>query len=341
MKFFLYSLLGGLLMLASVIGLYVTSSVKTFSISTLIAHPLPDDNTQKWLFLGFFIAFAIKAPLVPFHTWLPDAGAEAPAGGAALLVGVLDKVGTFGFLRYCLPLFPDASRYFAMPILILSVIGILYAAFLAIGQRDMKRLVAYTSVAHFGFIGLGIFAFTTQGGTGAVLYMVNHGFSTGALFIVVGLLIARGKSRNVDDYGGAAKVTPVLAGLFLITGLSALALPGLSTFVSEFLVLVGTFTRYKGLAILATTGIILAAIYVLYLYQRTFQGTVSEKVTKFRDVNAREIFAVAPLLALIVFLGVYPKPVLDVINPAVKATLQNVHKTDPTPQYGTANGGQK
>jgi NADH-quinone oxidoreductase subunit M len=340
-KFFLYSLVGGLLMLASVIGLYVTSSVKTFSIGELIAHPMPNDATQKWLFLGFFIAFAIKAPLVPFHTWLPDAGAEAPAGGAALLVGVLDKVGTFGFLRYCLPLFPDASKYFAMPIMILSVIGILYAAFLAIGQRDMKRLVAYTSVAHFGFIGLGIFAFTTQSGSGAVLYMVNHGFSTGALFIVVGLLIARGKSRNVDDYGGAAKVTPVLAGLFLVTGLSALALPGMSTFVSEFLVLVGTFTRYKGLAIVATTGIVLAAIYVLYLYQRTFQGTVSEKVTKFRDVNAREVFAVAPLLAIIVFLGVYPKPILDVINPAVKATLSNVHKTDPAPHYGTAIGGQK
>jgi NADH-quinone oxidoreductase subunit M len=205
----------------------------------------------------------------------------------------------------------------------------------------MKRLVAYTSVAHFGFIGLGIFAFTTQGGTGAVLYMVNHGFSTGALFIVVGLLIARGKSRNVDDYGGAAKVTPVLAGLFLITGLSALALPGMSTFISEFLVLVGTFTRHKGLAVLATTGIVLAAIYVLYLYQRTFQGTVSDKVTKFRDVNAREIVAVAPLLAIIVFLGVYPKPLLDVINPSVKATLSDVHKTDPVPQYGTAIGGQK
>ena len=291
---------------------------------------MPDNATQKWLFLGFFIAFAIKAPLVPFHTWLPDAGAEAPAGGAALLVGVLDKVGTFGFLRYCLPLFPDASRYFAPTILILSVIGILYAAFLAIGQRDMKRLVAYTSVAHFGFIGLGIFAFTTQGGTGAVLYMVNHGLSTGALFMVVGLLIARGKSRNVDDYGGAAKVTPILAGLFLLAGLSALALPGMSTFVSEFLVLVGTFTRHKGLAVLATTGIVLAAIYVLYLYQRTFQGTVSEKVVKFRDLNVREVFAVAPLIALIVVLGVYPKPVLDVINPAVNATLHDVHQTDPT-----------
>jgi NADH-quinone oxidoreductase subunit M len=340
MKFFLYSLIGGLLMLAAVIGLYVTTGSRTFAIADLIGK-VPDNATQKWLFLGFFVAFAIKAPLVPFHTWLPDAGAEAPAGGAALLVGVLDKVGTFGFLRYCLPLFPDASRYFAPTILILSVVGILYAAFLAIGQRDMKRLVAYTSVAHFGFIGLGIFAFTTQGGTGAVLYMVNHGLSTGALFIVVGLLIARGKSRNVDDYGGAAKVTPILAGLFLLTGLSALALPGMSTFISEFLVLVGTFTRHKGLAVLATAGIVLAAIYVLYLYQRTFQGPVAQRVSKFRDLNAREVLAVAPLLAMIIFLGIYPKPVLDVINPAVKTTLHDVHKTDPAPKFGTAVGGVK
>jgi NADH-quinone oxidoreductase subunit M len=340
MKFFLYSLVGGLLMLAAVIGLYVTAGKSTFSFGQLIGT-IPDNATQKWLFLGFFIAFAIKAPLVPFHTWLPDAGAEAPAGGAALLVGVLDKVGTFGFLRYCLPLFPDASRYFAPTILILSVIGILYAAFLAIGQRDMKRLVAYTSVAHFGFIGLGIFAFTSQAGTGAVLYMVNHGFSTGVLFLIVGLLVARGKSRNVADYGGTARVTPVLAGVFLLAGLSALALPGMSTFVSEFLVLVGTFTRHKGLAVLAATGIILAAIYVLWLYQRTMQGAVNDKVKKFRDLNAREAFAVGPLIVIIIALGIYPKPVIDVINPAVKFTLQNVHQTDPAPASGTAVGGAK
>ncbi len=340
MKFFLYSLVGGLLMLAAVIGLYVTAGKSTFSFGQLIGT-IPDNATQKWLFLGFFIAFAIKAPLVPFHTWLPDAGAEAPAGGAALLVGVLDKVGTFGFLRYCLPLFPDASRYFAPTILILSVVGILYAAFLAIGQRDMKRLVAYTSVAHFGFIGLGIFAFTSQAGTGAVLYMVNHGFSTGVLFLIVGLLVARGKSRNVADYGGTARVTPVLAGVFLLAGLSALALPGMSTFVSEFLVLVGTFTRHKGLAVLATTGIVLAAIYVLWLYQRTMQGAVSDKVKKFRDLNVREAFAVGPLIVIIIALGIYPKPVIDVINPAVKFTLQNVHQTDPAPASGTAVGGAK
>jgi NADH-quinone oxidoreductase subunit M len=340
MKFFLYSLAGGLVMLAAVIGLYITAGTGSFLITDLIGH-VPAGTTQKWLFLGFFIAFAIKAPLVPFHTWLPDAGAEAPVGGAVLLVGVLDKVGTFGFLRYCLPLFPQASNYFAPAVLILAVIGILYAAFLAIGQRDMKRLVAYTSVAHFGFIGLGIFAFTTQGGTGAVLYMVNHGFATGVLFLVVGLLIVRGKSRLVSDYGGAARVVPMLGGAFLIACLAALSLPGLSTFVSEFLVLVGTFTRHKGLAVLGTAGIILAALYALILYQRTMQGPVSEKVKKFRDLNVREAFAVVPLIVLIVFLGVYPKPVINVINPAINATMHDIGKTDPPPAAGTAVGANK
>jgi NADH-quinone oxidoreductase subunit M len=302
---------------------------------------VPGGATQKWLFLGFFIAFAIKAPLFPFHTWLPDAGAEAPAGGAALLVGVLDKVGTFGFLRYCLPLFPEASRYFAKPILILSVIGVLYAAFLAMGQRDMKRLVAYTSVAHFGFIGLGIFAFTTQGGTGAVLYMVNHGLATGLLFIVVGFVVARGKSRQIADFGGTARITPRLGGAFLIAGLAALALPGLSTFISEFLTLVGTFTRHKAIAIIGTAGIILAALYVLLLYQRTMQGPVLERVRAFRDLNVRETLAIAPLIVLIVALGVYPRPIIDIINPAIGYTMHDVGQTDPQPQHVALPGGQK
>ncbi|SOD72330.1 NADH dehydrogenase subunit M [Jatrophihabitans sp. GAS493] len=338
MKFFLYSLVGGLLMLASVIGLYITSGQSTFAFTDLIGT-IPDNATQKWLFLGFFIAFAIKAPLVPFHTWLPDAGSEAPAGGAAILVGVLDKVGTFGFLRYCLPLFPAASKWFAPTVLVLSVVGILYAAFVAIGQRDMKRLVSYTSIAHFGYIGIGIFAFTTQGGTGAVFYMVNHGLSTGVLFIVIGMLITRGKSRQIADYAGTAKITPRLGGAFLLAGLSAIALPGMSTFISEFLVLVGTFTRHKTIAVLATLGIVLAAIYILYLYQRTMQGPVIDKVKKFKDLNKRELCAVAPLLALIIFLGVYPKPVLDVINPAVQATLHDVGVTDPLP--ASVHGGVK
>ncbi|MGI8667727.1 MAG: NADH-quinone oxidoreductase subunit M [Jatrophihabitans sp.] len=342
-KFFLYSLVGGLLMLAAVIGVYVSSGTSSFAFGDLVGH-IPNGATQKWLFLGFFIAFAIKAPLFPFHTWLPDAGAEAPAGGAALLVGVLDKVGTFGFLRYCLPLFPEASRYFAKPILILSVIGVLYAAFLAMGQRDMKRLVSYTSVAHFGFIGLGIFAFTTQGGTGAVLYMVNHGLATGLLFIVVGFLVARGKSRQIADFGGTAKVTPRLGGAFLIAGLAALALPGMSTFISEFLTLLGTFTRHKAIAIIGTSGIILAAIYVLLLYQRTMQGVVLDKVKAFKDLNVREAFAIGPLIVLIVALGVYPKPIIDIINPAVKFTMHDVGKTDPQPQNVAqpgSNGGHK
>ena len=339
-KFFLYSLLGGLVMLASVIGLYVTTGTGSFAFSDLVGA-VPDDTTQKWLFLGFFLAFAIKAPLVPFHTWLPDAGAEAPIGAGVLLVGVLDKVGIFGFLRYCIPLFPDASKFFAPTILILSVIGILYASFQAFGQRDLKRLVSYTSVAHFGFIGLGTFAFTTQGQTGAVFYMVNHGLSTGALFLVVGMLVVRGKSRTISDYRGTAKKTPILGGLFLLAGLSALALPGMSTFVSEFLVLLGTFTRHKGLAVVGTTGIILAALYILLVYQRTMQGTLSTKVKAFKDVKAREVFAVAPLLLLIVVLGFYPKPVTDVVNPAVTATLHDLNSTDPqpaSPAAVTANG---
>jgi NADH-quinone oxidoreductase subunit M len=330
-KFFLYSLLGGLIMLAAVIGLYFATSERTFSFERLVAGQI-DPGLQKWLFLGFFVAFAIKAPLVPFHTWLPDAGAEAPIGGAALLVGVLDKVGTFGFLRYCLPLFPDASRFFAPLVLVLSVIGIIYAALLAMGQNDMKRLVAYTSVAHFGFIGVGIFAFTTQGMSGAVFYMVNHGLSTGALFLIVGVLIARGNSRMIADYGGVAKVAPLLGGVFLLIGLSSLALPGMSTFISEFLVLLGTFARHPAYAIVATAGIILAALYILLLVQRTMHGPPRGVALRpVRDLTGREAWAVAPLLALILVLGVYPKPVLDVINPAVARTMQDAGQTDPQP----------
>ncbi len=331
-KFFLYSLLGGLIMLAAVIGLYFATDARSFSFEALVAGDI-DPGLQKWLFLGFFIAFAIKAPLVPFHTWLPDAGAEAPVGGAALLVGVLDKVGTFGFIRYCLPLFPDASRFFAPLILVLSVIGILYAALVAMGQKDMKRLVAYTSVAHFGFIGIGIFAFTTQGLSGATFYMVNHGLSTGALFLVVGMVIARGGSRMLADYGGIQKVAPILGGVFLVTGLSSLALPGMSTFVSEFLVLLGTYSRHPVYAILGTAGIILAALYILLVIQRAVHGPVRGLATGMRDMVGREVLAVAPLLALILFLGVYPKPVLDMINPAVTRTMQDAGQTDPAPDH--------
>jgi NADH-quinone oxidoreductase subunit M len=331
MKFFLYSLLGGLLMLASVIGIYITAGQSSFAFSDLLGN-VPDGPSQKWIFLGFFAAFAIKAPLFPFHTWLPDAGAEAPVGGAILLVGVLDKVGTFGFLRYCLPLLPEASRDLAPLVMILSVIGVLYAAFLAMGQRDMKRLIAYTSVAHFGFIGLGIFAFTTQSGTGAVFYMVNHGLSTGALFLILGYLIKRRGSPRIADYGGVDTQAPVLSGMFLFIVLAGLSLPGLSTFIGEFLSLAGTFQRHTWAGVIATVSIVLAALYMLLVYQRTMTGPAVEKVKGMRDLSVREIAALAPVVVLIVVLGVFPKPLVDAITPTVKATMIRVGVTDPAPK---------
>ncbi|MEU5562761.1 NADH-quinone oxidoreductase subunit M [Micromonospora musae] len=336
-KFFLYSLVGGLFMLAAVIGLWVVGG-KTFDWQALSQVDI-STGTERWLFLGFFVAFAIKAPFFPFHTWLPDAGGAAPAGAAALLVGVLDKVGTFGILRYCLPLFPDAAKWFAPWALALALIGIIYAALLAVGQNDLKRLVSYTSIAHFGFIGVGIFAFTTQAGTGAVLYMVNHGLATGLLFLVVGMLIARRGSALISDFGGAGKLVPVLAGVLFFAGLASLALPGTAPFVSEFLVLVGSFTVNKPVAVIATLGIILAAAYVLWMVQRTTQGTLNPALTQIdgmrRDLNLREKVVIAPLIALIVVLGFYPKPVTDVINPAVQATMDDIGKTDPAPSVVT------
>ena len=347
-KFLLYSLLGGLLMLVAVIALYVyagesaaTGHHGTFLFSSLV-HVALSPTVQKWLFLGFFIAFAIKAPLWPFHTWLPDAAFSAQPGAAVLMLGVMDKVGTFGMIRYCLELFPSAFHYFTPLILVLAVISVLYGAIVAIGQTSLKRLIGYTSVSHFGFIVLGIFALTTQGQSGATLYMVNHGFATGALFLLAGFLIIRRGSDRIADYGGVQKVAPVLAGLLLVSGLAGLSMPGLSTFVSEFLVLAGTFTRYKVAASFATAGIILAAIYILWMYQRTMNGPTAESVAGMRDLRPRELWAVVPLIALIFALGVYPKPVLDVINPAVQSTMSTVHATDPVPAHPAAaqNGTQ-
>jgi NADH-quinone oxidoreductase subunit M len=332
-KFFLYSLVGGLFMLVALIGLWVVGG-HTFDWQKLVEADFAT-NTERWLFLGFFLAFAIKAPFFPFHTWLPDAGAAAPAGAAALLVGVLDKVGTFGILRYCLPLFPNATKYFAPLGLGLALVGVVYGALLAVGQNDLKRLVSYTSIAHFGFIGIGVFAFTTQAGTGAVLYMVNHGLATGLLFAVVGMFVARRGSALVTDFGGAGKLVPVLAGVLLVAGLASLALPGTSPFVSEFLVLVGTFTVHKTVAVVATAGIVLAAAYVLWMIQRTTQGAVNPALSKVdamrKDLTLREAVVVTPLIALILLLGFYPKPVIDVINPAIKATLSDLGATDPPP----------
>jgi NADH-quinone oxidoreductase subunit M len=332
-KFLLYSLFGGLVMLVAVIGVYFQGKggPQGFLTGNLTGIAYSSTLVERLLFLGFFLAFAIKAPMWPVHTWLPDAAAEAPAGVAVLLVGVLDKVGTFGMITLCLPLFPHAAKWAAPVVLALAVISVIYGALLAIGQRDVKRLIAFTSVSHFGFIVLGIFAFTSTGQAGSTLYMVNHGFSTAALFLVAGMLIARRGSQLIDDYGGLQRSTPLLAGAFLVAGLAGLSLPGLSTFISEFLVYVGTFTRYPAAAVVATLGIILASLYILLTYKRMFTGPAREFAAGWRDMNAREAWVVAPLVAVLVALGFFPKPVLDVLNPAVSRTMQQTSSHDPAP----------
>jgi NADH-quinone oxidoreductase subunit M len=335
-KFLLYSLFGGLLMLASIIGIFVISGNqggRSFDIDVLSTLTI-DSTTQNFLFLGFFIAFAIKAPLWPMHTWLPDAAKSATPGTSVLLLGVLDKVGTFGMIRYCVELFPDASRTFTPLIITLAVISILYGAFLAIGQKDIKGLIAFTSISHFGFITMGIFAMTSQGNSGATLYMLNHGFSTAALFLTAGWMISRRGSSTIAEFGGLQRVTPILAWSFFIAGMSSLALPGLSSFVSEFLVLVGTYTRYPVAAVIATFGIVLAALYILIPVQKALHGPTTPGNENLPDLNKREIIAIAPVIALVIALGFYPKPALDIINPAAKATIAKAGFTDPAPLVG-------
>ncbi|NKY85254.1 NADH-quinone oxidoreductase subunit M [Nocardia veterana] len=342
-KFLLYNLFGGLIMLAAVIGLYVltarehlggtggTFDFRAVSAAANFGQLGAGPAVLNALFLGFMFAFAVKAPLWPLHTWLPGAAVSATPASAVLMMAVVDKVGTFGMLRYCLLLFPAASTTYAPLISVLAVIGILYGALLAIGQTDVMRLIAYTSISHFGFIILGIFAMTNQGGAGATLYMVNHGISTAALFLIAGFLVSRRGTRVIAEFGGVQKVAPVLAGTFLIAGLATLSLPGLAPFVSEFLVLVGTFTRYPVAAVFATGALVLAALYVLWLYQRMMTGPVRPGNERLPDLLPRELLVVVPLLAALLFLGAYPKPVLDRINPAVAGTLTTIGKHDPAP----------
>jgi NADH-quinone oxidoreductase subunit M len=335
-KFLLYSLFGGLLMLASIIGIYVIAGNQigaTFDLTELAKLQI-DDTTENFLFLGFFIAFAIKAPLVPFHTWLPDAAKSATPGTSVLLLGVLDKVGTYGMIRFCIALFPDASKTFTPYIITLAVISILYGAFMAIGQRDIKGLIAFTSISHFGFITMGIFAMTSQAMSGATLYMVNHGFSTAALFLIAGWMIKRRGSSTIADFGGLQRVTPVMAWLFFIAGMSSLALPGLSSFVSEFLVLVGTYTRYPVAAIIGTFGIVLAALYILIPIQKTLHGPTTPGNEGMADLSLREKIAIAPVIAVIVAMGFYPKPVLDLINPTAEKVVVTAGFTDPAAKVG-------
>ncbi|MET7770623.1 NADH-quinone oxidoreductase subunit M [Nocardia sp. NPDC005366] len=348
-KFLLYNLFGGLIMLAAVIGLYALTAREslgaggggTFDLRDVIAAANSGQlgaapAVLNALFLGFMFAFAVKAPLWPLHTWLPDAAVAATPSSAVLMMAVVDKVGTFGMLRYCVLLFPDAASTYAPLVIVLAVIGIVYGALLAIGQTDVMRLIAYTSISHFGFIILGIFAMTSQGQSGATLYMVNHGISTAALFLIAGFLVSRRGTRVIAEYGGVQKVAPVLAGTFFIAGLATLSLPGLAPFVSEFLVLIGTFTRYRAAAVVAAVALVLAALYVLWLYQRMMTGPVKKGNEHLYDLVPREMVVVAPLIAALIFLGVYPKPVLDFINPAVSQTLTTIGKHDPVPSVPTA-----
>ena len=343
-KFLLYNLFGGLIMLAAVIGLYVATMDElggTFDFRAIVAAVQSgqlaiDPAVLNALFLGFMFAFAVKAPLWPFHRWLPDAAVESTPATAVLMMAVVDKVGTFGMIRYCLQLFPDAAKTFQPLIITLAVIGIVYGAIVAIGQTDVMRLIAYTSISHFGFIILGIFVFTSQGQAGSTLYMVNHGISTAALFLIAGFLVSRRGSRAIADYGGVQKVAPVLAGTFLVAGLATLSLPGLAPFISEFLVLIGTFGRFPVLAVIAALALVLSAIYILWAYQRMMTGPVTEGNETLRDLFGREVAVVAPLIALLLVLGIYPKPALDVINPAVTHTLTIIDVADPQP--ATAEG---
>ncbi len=332
-KFLLYNLLGGLVMLAAVVGLYVVTARAespftsgTFDFQAIAAAAANGDlgvgpGVLNALFLGFMFAFAVKAPLWPLHSWLPDSAVESTPSTAVLMMAVVDKVGTFAMIRYCLQLFPESSATFAPWIITLAVIGIVYGAILAIGQTDIMRLIAYTSISHFGFIILGIFAMTSQSQAGSALYMVNHGISTAALFLIAGFLVSQHGTRAIAAYGGVQKVAPVLAGTFLVAGLATLSLPGLAPFISEFLVLIGTYTRYHVAAIIATSALVLSAIYILWLYQRIMGGPEKEGSDKIRDLVRRELVVVAPLIALLLFLGIYPKPALDIITPAVSHTV--------------------
>ncbi|BBY21834.1 NADH-quinone oxidoreductase subunit M [Mycobacterium stomatepiae] len=329
LKFLLYSLFGGLLMLAALIRLNLASA-GTFDFRAIVAAVSSGTGSANpvvmhFLFLGFMVAFAIKAPLWPLHTWLPGVAAEATPATAVLMMAVVDKIGTFGMLHYCLKLFPDSAILFRPFIVALAVIAIIYGALVAIGQIDILGVIAYASISHFGFIVLGIFVMTEQSQSGATLYMVNHGLATAALFLIAGFLVSRKGTRLIAAYGGVQQVAPVLAGTFLIAGLASLALPGLAPFVSEFLVLVGTFTRYPVSAVLAASALVLLAIYVLWLYQRVMTGPRKQGDAALRDLRPRELAVVVPLLALLVILGVYPKPALDVINPAIgRAVTESV-----------------
>ncbi|MBA3652945.1 MAG: NADH-quinone oxidoreductase subunit M [Actinobacteria bacterium] len=329
-KFFLFTLAGSAFMLVGMLALVFlhqrATGVLTFDLVQLAEKQALAETTARWVFLAFAIGFAVKVPLFPLHTWLPDAHTEAPTAGSVILAGVLLKMGTYGILRFGLYLFPRAAIDLAPILLTLAVIGITYGAIVATMQKDLKRLVAYSSVAHLGFIILGTFAFTSQGLSGGVLQMVNHGLSTGALFLLVGMIYERRHTRQIAELGGLQKSVPLLAAAFMVVMLSSVGLPGLNGFVGEFLILLGTFATHRWWAVVATSGVILAAVYLLWAYQRVFHGPAEGDNADIPDLNLRERAVLVPLIAMIVFLGVYPKPVLDRINPSVHRLLDHMEQ---------------
>ncbi len=301
-KFVLYTLAGSLLMLVAILALYfrhgAATGTYTFDLPILAQFILPAGRAQNLLFLAFALAFAIKVPMFPFHTWLPDAHVEAPTAGSVILAGVLLKMGTYGFLRFCLPLFPNASLLFTPWIFALAVIGIIYGAWVSTVQPDIKKLVAYSSVSHLGFVVLGLFTLTPQGLVGGIIQMINHGLSTGALFLMVGMLYERRHTRLIAEFGGLWKVVPALSVLFLIVCLSSVGLPGLNGFVGEFLILLGAFQVDRTAAVLATSGIIFAAVYLLWMYQRVIFGVVTKEANRrLPDLSVREWAILLPILA--------------------------------------------
>jgi NADH-quinone oxidoreductase subunit M len=322
-KFFIYTIVGGLLMLVGIVYLYFAAGATSFDYEVIRGVTLTSTQ-QIWLFLAFFAAFAIKVPLFPLHTWLPDAHTEAPTVGSVILAAVLLKIGAYGFLRFSLPLFPEASTTLAPLLITLAVVGVLYGALVALVQRDVKRLVAYSSVSHLGFVVLGLFALDATASAGSVVQMVNHGLSTGALFLLIGFLYDRTHSREIADYSGLAKAAPVFAGLFLVTVMSSIALPGLNGFVGEFPILLGSYQTVPVAAVLAAFGVILAALYLLWVYQRMFHGPVEGRAAGVSDLTAREIAVIAPIVVLMIVIGLYPKPLYDRVNPTVEQIITDV-----------------
>ncbi|MDA8387955.1 MAG: NADH-quinone oxidoreductase subunit M [Nitrospiraceae bacterium] len=325
-KFFLYTLVGSVLMLVGIVYLY--NYAGTFNILALekLNYPVA---MQMWLFWAFFAAFAVKVPMFPVHTWLPDAHTEAPTAGSVILAAVLIKMGAYGFLRFSLPMFPQASRAMALPIMVLSVIAIIYGGIVCLAQTDLKRLIAYSSVSHMGFVTLGIFALNVQGLEGGILQMLNHGVVTGALFLCIGIIYDRTHTRQIADYGGVATVLPIYAAFFMLFTLAAIGLPGTNGFIGEFLIILGGFMASKLAGVFAATGIIIGAGYMLWLYQRVFFTGVNPKVSLLSDISGRELMAIAPMAILVFWIGLYPNALLSFMHPSVANLLTRMQPGAP------------